>query len=113
MHRELDAFDDQKNPFVGRWPRNADAVMRIHTSSESIATILNHRREEIRRCVSAQLMKSTGRVKTAVHIDEAISHILWRLFELFNAHVGQVDNAMGELSLFPDTSCVKSSRRAL
>lgn len=85
-----------------------------YASSESIATILNHhRREEIRRCVSAQLMKSTGRVKTAVHIDEAISHILWRLFELFNAHVGQVDNAMGELSLFPDTSCVKSSRRAL
>lgn len=50
-----------------------------------------------RRCVNAQLMKSSGKDNDGgAYIDAAISHILWRLFELFNAHVGQVDNAMGE-----------------
>lgn len=82
--------------------KNADTVTRTYIS-EPIAIILKHnRREEICRRVNAQLMKSTGRVKTTtVHIDMVVSLVLWRLFELFNAHVGLVDNAMGGLSLFP------------
>lgn len=60
-------------------------------------------------------MKSTGRVKTTtvVHIDTVVSHILWRMFELFNAHVGDWPTMQWESSLCFRTHRASNRRAGL